>query len=159
VDFVNVYKREPFVHEYMYLRSGVRPFENTFETYGTVLAQMREVYSDYLNDQLGEGRLRAYTSAMYEDTDLVQKIVLSVTDSVEYAQAMKGRPHLYKVLSGTTRRGGLCLHLREVGTGRQAVSDLRPEPDHRRLGMKPIRTPPMAELWGDVLGRKSLGVR
>jgi hypothetical protein len=51
--------------------------QDTFETYGTVLAQMREVYSDYLNDQLGEGRFAPVT--MYEDTDLVQKIVLSVT--------------------------------------------------------------------------------
>jgi hypothetical protein len=61
VDFVNAYKREPFVHEYMYTQRRVRPLQDTFETYGTVLAQMREVYSDYLNDQLGEGSSRACT--------------------------------------------------------------------------------------------------
>jgi hypothetical protein len=47
---------------------------------------------------------------------------------------MKGHSHLYKVLFGDDLDEADSAYIFEVGTGRQAVSDLRPEPDHRRLG-------------------------
>jgi hypothetical protein len=161
VDFVEAYKREPFVHEYMHLRGGAYgPLEDTFKVYGNTLAQMREVYSDYLNDQLGEGRFaRLYTPAMYEDAELVQKIVLSVTDSDEYAQAMKGRlAHLYKVLFGDDLmetdtayifekwvqgdRLSLTCYLNQIIVGYKDEAD--------------IHAADMTELWEDVLARKPL---
>jgi hypothetical protein len=107
---------------------------------------MREVYSDYLNDQLGEGsRLRLYTPASTRDTDLVQKIVLSVTDSVEYA-GDEGSPHPYKVLFGDDLDEADSAYIFEVGTGRQAVSDLL---NQIIVGWdEPIRTPPTWQSCG-----------
>jgi hypothetical protein len=87
----------------------------------------------------------------------VQKIVLSVTDSVEYAQAMKGRhPTWPRFFSGTTSpRRTLPTSSRWVQGDRLSLTcDLK---NHRRLGMKPIRTPPTWQSWwGDVLGHWSV---
>lgn len=161
VAFGMVYKREPYVHEYVYLRDGAYgPLEDTVHTHTDALASMREVYNDYLNEQLEEGKfVRLYVPRLYTDTDLVQKVVLDVTDGEGYTTAMKERlSHLYKVLFGDALtdtdaayvfekwvRGDRLSLTRDLN---QIIVSFKDEADAHAADM--------ADLWESVLGRKPL---
>jgi hypothetical protein len=159
--FVDAYAREPFVHEYMHLRGGsYGTLRDTLTVHEDTLARMREVYSDYLNDRLEEGRfVRLYTPAMYEEPDLVHKVVLKVTESNEYTAAMKERlSYLYKVLFGDPLedvdatyifdkwvRGDRLSLMCDLN---QIIVSFKDEVDAHAADM--------ADLWQAVLGRKPL---
>jgi hypothetical protein len=121
---------------------------------------MREVYNDYLNERLEEGKfVRLYVPRLYTDADLVQKVVLDVTDGEGYATAMKERlSHLYKVLFGDALtdadaayvfekwvRGDRLSLTRDLN---QIIVSFKDEADSHVADM--------TDLWESVLGRKPL---
>lgn len=159
--FGETYGREPFVHEYMYLRGGMYgPLDDTVLVYDDTLVSMREVYSNYLNEQLEEGKfVRLYVPVMYTDAELVRKVVLDVTDGEGYAEAMKERlSHLYKVLFGdalTDADAGYVFEKWVRGDRLSLTCDL----NQIIVGFKDeadAHAADMADLWDSVLGRAPL---
>jgi hypothetical protein len=93
-EFVAVYDRDPFVHEYVHLRSmrNALDLNAAFERFSAVRADMARVYRDYLNTTISDAAVvRDYTPSMFLNDRLVEETIVEITDSAEYVKAMKKR--------------------------------------------------------------------
>lgn len=102
-EFCKWYKREPYVHEYIFLRGLDESLQDLARLHNDAFGAMAHVHVRYLGQEITEGEfVRRYVPSALLKPEIADNVARDALGRPEYKRAMVGRlSHLHSVLCGT----------------------------------------------------------